>query len=99
MQPSSARRLAFAARPSWSMEEVPCPGEVQADSRVLRGLDDLAVADRAARLHDGTDSGVGQHLQAVSEREVCIARGDRALGALAAPGDPDPGRCTPLNLA
>src|SRR5215471_2969237 len=82
-QPSSVRRLASRARPSWSMEEVPCPGEVQADSRTLRGLDHLAIADRPAGLHDGTDSGVGQHLQAVREREVRVARGDRALGALA----------------
>src|SRR5579871_2263078 len=82
-----------------SVEEVPGPGEVEADTGGLSGRDDLAVADRAAGFGDGTDPGVGQDPEAVGEREVGVAGGDRAPAALPAAGDRDPGRVDPVDLA
>src|SRR6516162_9313607 len=82
-----------------SVEEVTGAGEVQADPLVLRGLDDLVVADRSARLDDRAHPGTGEHLQAVGEGEERVAGGRRPDGTLLGPAHREPGRVDPVDLA
>ena len=46
----------------------------------LGDRDHFVVPDRTARVHDGPDAGVDQHLQPVREREERVPGRDRALG-------------------
>ena len=55
----------------------------------VRDLDRHLVADRAARLDDRRDAGVGRDLDAVGEREVGVRRHDRELGPVAGPPERD----------
>src|SRR6185437_13469645 len=75
-----------------SVPEVPDAGEVQAHPGLRRGLDDLGVADRPARLDDRLDAGLRQHQQAIGEREERIAGPDRAGRPLTSPGDREASR-------
>ena len=68
-----------------SVEEVPRPREVHRDAGLLRGRDDLLVADRTAGLDDARYAGLDEDLEPVVEREERVARGDRALGPLRPP--------------
>src|ERR1700751_5942286 len=78
--------------------EVPYAGEVQRDTRGLGGRDDQVVADRAARFGHGTHPGLGQDLEAVGEREVRVAGGDRARGPVTGPLHRQAGRIHPVDL-
>src|ERR1051326_8207251 len=94
--------LALAAGPALIRSlvvKVPGPGEVEADTGGLRRGDDLGVALGAAWFHDGTDPGVGEHPEAIGEREIGVAGGHRAAASLPAAGDRDPGRVDPVDLA
>src|SRR5690242_2084863 len=103
---SSARISAARALPSSTcavtpvplVVEVPYAGEVQRDTRGLGGRDDQMVADRAARFGDGAHPGLGQDLEAVGEREVRVAGGDRARGPVTGPLHRQAGRIHPVDL-
>src|SRR3954452_22307773 len=66
-----------------SMEEVTRLGEVQGDTGRLAGLDCLVAAHRAARLDDGADTGVDQHLRPAVKGEVSCTCGSRTFRAVA----------------
>src|SRR3954452_15313329 len=70
-----------------SVKEVPGIGEVQRDTGRLARVDCLVVTHRAARLDDGADTGVDQHLRPVGKWEEGIACGYRALRAVACTRD------------
>src|SRR5690349_24286472 len=57
-----------------SVGEVPGAGEVHRHAGRLAGGDRLLVAHRPARLDDGPDAGVDEHLGAVGEREERVGR-------------------------
>ena len=61
------------------MTEVAEAGEDHGDALLVGGGDDFGVAHRAARLDDGGGAGLGQHVEAVTEREEGI-RGHHAAG-------------------
>ena len=63
------------------------------------GLDHLVVADGAAGLDDRADAGVDQDLRAVGEREERVGGGERALRAVAGPGDGQLAGVHPVDLA
>ena len=54
------------------MEEVAGSGQVHGDARILRGLNNFVITDRAAGVHDRTDTGVEKNLQAVRKGEESI---------------------------
>ena len=57
------------------MPEVAHAGEDHGDAAFVGGGDDFGVADGAAGLDDAGCAGVGQHVQAVAEREEGVAGG------------------------
>ena len=57
-------------------------GQVHGHASSLSRLNNFLVADRTARVHDGTHTGVQQHLQAVSEGEERVGCGNRTAGTL-----------------
>ena len=58
--------------------EVPLAGEDHGEPALVRRGDDLGVADAAAGLDDGGRARLGDHVEAVAEREERIRRRDRA---------------------
>src|SRR5947199_6870578 len=81
-----------------SMEEVTRFGEVQGDTGRLAGLDCLVVAHRAARLDDGADAGVDQHLRPVGKGEERVTCGYRTFRAVAGTRDSEAARVDPVDL-
>ena len=61
------------------VEEVAGSGQIHGDARILRGLNNFVITDRAAGVHDRANTGVEKNLQAVREGEERIRRGDRAM--------------------
>src|SRR5258708_6144166 len=82
-----------------SVPEVADAGEVQGDVGGLSGGDDLIVADRATRLDDGPDTGLGQYLEPISERKVRVAGRDRSDRPVARPPDRQPTGGDAVDLA
>src|SRR4051794_40398380 len=82
-----------------SVEEVSRAGEVERDSGGAARLDRLVVAHRAARLHDGANTGVDEHARPIGEGEEGIARCDCALGAVAGAGHSEPAGVDAVDLA
>src|SRR6201989_208075 len=78
--------------------EVPYAGEVQRDTRGLGCREDQVCGERAARCAHGAHPGLGQDLEAVGEREVRVAGGDRARGPVTGPLHRQAGRIHPVDL-
>src|SRR5207248_6653738 len=94
-------RMRAVTRPSWpsaSVEEVPYAGEIQRDAGRLGGRDDLGVTHRATRLGDCAHTGRNEDFQTVREREVCVARRNRALRAIPCAGHREPRRVDAIDL-
>ena len=54
------------------MTEMACACEDHRDSVLVARIDGLLVADRAARLNNGRDSGFVCRVNAVAEREISV---------------------------
>src|SRR5436190_12014280 len=80
------------------MREMPGPGEVHRDAGLVRRLDGELVADRAARLDDGLDTGVDEDLRAVLEGEERVGGGHGSGGALPRAVDGEPARVDAVDL-
>src|SRR6478735_2010122 len=89
----------LSVEPLLSVEEMARSREVHGDARLLSGLDDELVAHRSTRLHDRADARLGEHLEAVGEREERVGRADRTGRALARTRDRELGRVDPVDLA
>src|SRR6476659_7016394 len=77
--PASTTAPATAARATTRLvTEVPPTGEDHRGSRARDGVDDVAVAPRAAGLDDRRHTSVERELRAVREREERIGREHRA---------------------
>ena len=64
----------------WSVAEMPHAGEHHRDAVLVGRGDDLLVAHAAAGLDHRGGAGVGDHVEAVAEREEGV-RGDDRAGA------------------
>ncbi len=64
-----------------SVEEVTGAGQIHGHAGLLGRFDDLLVADGTARLHDGLNACVDEHLRTIREREERIGCSDRTVGA------------------
>src|ERR1019366_10348536 len=80
------------------MTKVALAGEHHDDTRGVGGVDHFLVAHRPARLYDGGDTGTGERLESIGEREERVGRGARAHGELTGLGRGDTGRHDPRLL-
>src|SRR4051794_1559422 len=88
----------FHALTAGSVEEVPDASEIEGDTGLVRGSDDVGVPDRTTRLDDRADAGFGEHLESIREREERVTRGDRAAGPIPRPRDGEPRRVDAVDL-
>ena len=59
-------------RPARLMPEMPDAGEDHGDAVIVRGLDDVVVAHRTARLNHRRRAGLDCHEKSVREWEECV---------------------------